>query len=107
MPDNNNNDTALLAAKLGALHDDVSEIKAALTKLSDAITKLALVEERQTQAAAALERAFTAIEKIERRLASLEQVQPEQKRTAKWLERAVVAIVAAVAAMFAKKAGLL
>lgn len=107
MQDNNNNDTALLAAKLCALHEDVSEIKAALTKLSDAITKLALVEERQTQSAAALERAFTAIEKIERRLASLEQSQPEQKRTAKWLERAVVAIVAAVAAMFAKKAGLL
>ena len=64
MQDNNNNDTALLAAKLGALHEDVSEIKAALTKLSDAITKLALVEERQTQSAAALERAFTAIEKI-------------------------------------------
>jgi hypothetical protein len=43
MQDNNNNDTSLLAAKLGALHEDVSEIKAALTKLSDAITKLVTV----------------------------------------------------------------
>lgn len=107
MPQNNNNDLGVLTAKMTTLHEDVIEIKAALRQLSDAITKLALVEERQTQAAAALERAFLAIDKVEARLAAIETNQPDQKRAAKWLDRAVLALIGALAAMFAKKVGLL
>ena len=107
MVENNNNDTALLAAKLSALHEDVGEVKAALRELSDAITKLALVEERQSQTSSALERAFIAIEKIETRLSMLERVQPEARRAARWLDRALWAAAAAVAMFIGRKAGLI
>lgn len=106
-PQNENNDTGLLAAKLEALHEDVIEVKGALQELSEAITKLALVEERQSQTAASLERAFVALEKIETRVTAIERMQPDQRRTAKWMDRAVVAMVATLAAIFAKKVGLL
>ena len=39
--------TEILTVKLEALHSDVSEIKSSLDKVSEAITKLALVEQQQ------------------------------------------------------------
>jgi hypothetical protein len=93
--------------RLNALHEDIGEIKVALGKLSDAITKLALVEERQTQAAQALERAFKAIEKIESRLTSLEHKNIFNGISNKWVDRGVTALVVAAAALIAKAAGLL
>lgn len=100
-----NNDLAVLSTKLTVLHDDVIEIKSALSKLSDAITKLALVEERQSQTTQALERAFVAIERVEVRLASLEHAQPEARRIARWTDRAVWAGIAAAAMFAARKIG--
>lgn len=107
MVEQNNNDLGILTTKLGVLHDDVNEIKAALSKLSDAITKLALVEERQSQTTQALERAFVAIERVETRLASIERAQPEARRMAHWLDRALWAAAAAVAVFVARKVGLI
>ena len=68
--------TEILTVKLEALHSDVSEIKSALDKVSEAITKLALVEQQQNQIASSLERAFKAISKLEDRLVALEQSAP-------------------------------
>ncbi len=107
MPEQNNNELGILTTKLGVLHDDVNEIKAALSKLSDAITKLALVEERQTQTSQALERSFVGIERIETRLASLERTAPEARRAAHWIDRAMWAAAAAIAVLFARKTGLI
>ena len=69
----------VLAVKLDMLHSDVVDMKTALGELSKAITKLALVEERQSQTAEALERAFKSIGKIEDRLSALEQAAPKSK----------------------------
>ena len=100
----------VLSVKLEALHNDVSEVKTALNKLSEAITKLALVEERQVQTAEALERAFKAIGKIEDRLSTLEQKQaaqtPKYTEVAKWVDRGLVGLAGAGAVMLAKSAGL-
>lgn len=100
----------VLTVKLEALHTDVTEVKSALNKLSDAITKLALVEERQAQTADALERAFKAIGKIEDRLSSMEKTYAEQKpqytEVAKWVDRGLVALAGAGAVLIAKSAGL-
>ena len=89
----------LLELKLHALHEDVGEVKTALNKLSEAITKLALVEQQQSQIAASLERAFKAIGKIEDRLAALEQQSaaaiPQQNEMAKWVDRGIVALAGA------------
>ena len=88
-----------LANKLMSLHDDVSEIKGALRDLTSAITKLALIEERQTVTNAALERAFVAISRVENRLSELERLAPMNNQSRMWVERAVLA-VAGAALMF-------
>lgn len=98
---------SVLSVKLEMLHTDVVEVKTALGKLSEAITKLALVEERQSQTAEAMERAFKAIGKIEDRLTALEQVAPKSKETSIWVDRLILALIAAVAGYVGKKVGLL
>ena len=97
----------LSLARMESLHSDVGEIKAALKDLTQAITKLALIEERQAQASLALERAFVAMSKLEDRVQELERSEPAHSRTSEWVDRAVWS-TAGVAAMFvAAKAGLL
>ena len=84
-----------LASKLLSLHEDVSEIKGALKDLTSAITKLALIEERQTVTNASLERAFVAISRVEDRLTELERLTPLNNQARIWVERFVIAIVSA------------
>lgn len=90
-------DTALLAARLDTLHGDVAEIKSAMNELTQAIMKLALIEERLAVAARTQERAFAAIEKLEERVGSLEQKMPINDRTTIWVDRGIMAIVGAAA----------
>lgn len=84
-----------LASKLMSLHDDVSEIKSALKDLTFAITKLALIEERQTVTNASLERAFMAISRVENRLTELERAAPMNNQTRIWVERFIIALAGA------------
>jgi hypothetical protein len=80
---------SILEARLDLLHSDVSDVKKSLDKLADAITKLALVEERQINLSAAQERGFIALERLEARLNSVELRIPENSRTTIWLDRLV------------------
>ena len=98
--------TEILTVKLEALHSDVSEIKSALDRVSEAITKLALVEQQQNQIASSLERAFRAIGKLEDRLTKLEQAAPAQSDAAKWVDRALVELVGPGAVIVAKTLGI-
>ena len=97
----------ILAVKLDMLHSDVVDMKTALNELSKAITKLALVEERQSQTAEALERAFKAISRIEDRLSILERSAPKSKETSAWVDRFIFGAVMAVAGFIGTKLGLL
>lgn len=99
-------DSSVLAAKLEMLHGDVVDVKTALTELSKAITKLALVEERQAQTAEALERAFKAIGKIEDRLSALEQAAPKAKETSAWMDRFILGLLMLVMGFIGTKVGL-
>lgn len=96
----------ILTVKLEALHSDVSDIKSALDRLSDAITKLALVEQQQSQIAAALERAFKAIAKVEDRVTTIEKAQavakPMQTNTDRWVDRGLMAVAGAGVVFIAK-----
>jgi hypothetical protein len=101
----------------------VTKVEASMDKVADALTKLAVIEERQTADRAALERAFTAIqvteercaqafektvaklEKIESRVDTLEQAAPITAQTSQWVMTAVWAVVAATAMYIAKKIG--
>lgn len=103
----------IFSVKLDALHKDVGEVKTALNKLSDAITKLALVEQQQGQIAAALDRAFKAISKVEEgitgdlnaldvRVTAVELAQPKHNSAALWVDRALVGLAGAGAALLAR-----
>lgn len=99
-------DNSVLATKLEMLHGDVVDVKTALNELSKAITKLALVEERQSQTAEALERAFKAIGKIEDRLSALEQAAPKSRETSAWMDRFILGLLMLVMGFIGTKVGL-
>ena len=57
----------VLATKIEGLTQDMGEMKHGIAKMADALTKLTIVEERQTQTILAQERAFKALERVEER----------------------------------------
>lgn len=100
-------DPEILAVRLEALHSDMSEMKTVLNKLSDALTKLALIEQTQSQTAGSLERAFKMLEKIETRVTALELAQPKNDFASTWVDRIITATVGFAAAIIAAKFGIM
>lgn len=107
-------DINVVITRLGLLSEDVGELKETLRQIASAVTRLALVEERQMQTNEAMSRAFKQIDKldmkltgIEQRLGTLERMQPLQQQTNGWVMTSVW-IAAGAAVMFvAKKTGIL
>lgn len=97
----------VIAVRLDNLHEDVSSMSVVLRELATAVTKLAVIEERQGQAAQALERAFKVLEKVEGRLDLLEKSQPMQQQATDWVRTGVWMVVGMVALFIAKKVGLM
>ena len=116
----------VFAAKIEGLAQDMSEMKHGIAKMADALTKLAIVEERQTQTILAQERAFKALERVEERqrlhemqcldrendlrqliadsnerlaarVAELEKAEPMQAQTSKWVTAGVWGALALLA----------
>lgn len=90
----------ILTTRMDVIHNDVTDIKSALKDLTAAITKLALIEERQTKTTQSLD-------KIEARISRLEQQIPIYTSAAKWVDRGVVALVTGAVVFIAKKSGLM
>lgn len=84
---------SVLSTRLEVLHEDVSEIKSSMNLLTEAITKLALIEERQAVANNSLDRAFAIMDNLEKRIASLEVQAPKNQTTNLWVDRIVMFIV--------------
>jgi hypothetical protein len=106
--------TARLEARLDELRGDVGDLKTAMRDLATALTQIALVEERQAQAAAALERAFNAVGKVDARVTSLEgrvfeleKGDVEQSKAASMAERVLLVCAGLVGMYLLKKAGLM
>lgn len=116
----------VLATKIEGLAQDMNEMKHGIAKMADALTKLAIVEERQTQTILAQERAFKALERVEERqrqhelqsrdqekvlrqliadsnerlsirVAELEKAEPMQAQTSKWVTAGVWGALALLA----------
>ena len=116
----------VLATKIEGLAQDMSEMKHGIAKMADALTKLAIVEERQTQTILAQERAFKALERVEERqrthelqlrdqekglrqliadsnerlsarIGELEKAEPMQAQTSKWVTAGVWGALALLA----------
>ena len=125
----------VLATKIEGLAQDMSEMKHGIAKMADALTKLAIVEERQTQTILAQERAFKALERVEERqrthelvckdqdkevrqliadsnerlsgrVGELEKAEPMQEQTGKWVMAAVWGAAGLLAMFVAKQLGL-
>ncbi len=126
----------VLAERIDGLCEDMSEMKHGITKMADALTKLAIVEERQTQTILAQERAFKALERVEERqrthelvckdqdkevrqliadsnerlstrVAELEKAEPMQEQTGKWVMAAVWGAAILAVTIIAKKIGII
>ena len=116
----------VLAERVEGLCIDIGEMKIGISKMADALTKLAIVEERQTQTILAQERAFQALERVEERqrqhemqcrdqdkevrqliadsnerlstrVAELEKAEPMQAQTSKWVTAGVWGALALLA----------
>ena len=116
----------VLAERVEGLCIDIGEMKIGISKMADALTKLAIVEERQTQTILAQERAFKALERVEERqrqhelqcrdqekevrqliadsnerlsirVSELEKAEPMQAQTSKWVTAGVWGALALLA----------
>ena len=103
MPDS---DINVVIMRLGVLSDDVGELKLTLREIATAVTRLALVEERQSQTNEALARAFKQLDKLDGRLSAIERELPLQRKTSSWVFAAVSATAGAAILFIAKKVGL-
>lgn len=105
----------LIAARLDTFHADMQDIKATQKEMATAFSRLVLMEERQINTSAAIERCFKQQEKlehkveayekahresfqaVERRVDTLETEAPTNKRTSDWVFMGIIGFVALVA----------
>lgn len=88
------------------IREDQHAMRAAIERMSEAVTRLALVEERQAAASTAIERLVKSLERLDERLRRLEVAEPMQAKAAEWVQSAVWAAAAAAVMFMAGKAGL-
>ena len=125
----------VLAERIDGLCVDMGELKHGIAKMADALTKLAIIDERQTQTILAQERAFKALERVEERqrqhelqcrdqeevlrqliadsnerlsarVGELEKAEPMEAQTGKWVMAAVWGAAGLLALFVAKQLGL-
>lgn len=82
--------------RLESLASDVSGMRADLTRLAEAYSRMAVIEERQSSSNGALERAFGEIKTLSARIAALEQAQPIHTQTTAWVNKAIALLLAGV-----------
>lgn len=89
-------DLAVAIAKIESISGDMVEIKQTMRELAAAVSRLAVIEERQSTTNDSITRAFKQISELNSRVTSLEQAQPIQKQSSDFVQTAVKYIVAAV-----------
>lgn len=96
MPPPDNADIAVAIAKMESISGDLAEVKATMRELATAVSRLAVIEERQNGTNESLGRAFSEITRLTGRIVALEQSQPIQKQSSDLVQAAVKYLVAAV-----------
>ena len=89
------------------IREDQHAMRAAIERMSEAVTRLTLVEERQAAASTAIERLVQSLEKLDDRLRKLEVAEPMQARSSEWMMNAVWAVAGLSAMFIAAKVGLI
>ena len=93
--------------KINTIGQELAEIKADMKQLVQAMTRLALAEERIGQVNAALERVLRKIDALEQDALKHKLDGVDARRTSVWVDRGIVAAVGAAVMYIAKKTGLL
>jgi len=79
--------------RLTNLHDDVNDLKEStrdsMKEIANAITKLVLLEERQSHTNDNFSRVVNQLDNIQRRVEELEKQEPIQRLTSKWMMTAI------------------
>lgn len=115
-PKNQEASIALVAERISNLHTDLTDLKQSLEKsmdkVTEAVTKLVLVEERQSvmnnnydRVVQQLEKSELKYSKLEERVDAIEKEQPMQKQISKWVIAAVTAIVGMACTIILKQLG--
>lgn len=91
-----------MQAEIGSIRQSLAEVKNTMSKMADALERLARLEERHANTASALDRAFTALTRLEARIEAIERQQPVQKLTSDWVINLVWAVVGTGATLLVK-----
>ena len=97
----------VLAARMDALKATVDEMKTTVKELVNIVGHLARIDERQMQATATTDRISTELDELRKEVQVLQQAAPANASSAMWIERAIIALVAATLVYIAKETGLL
>jgi hypothetical protein len=98
---------ALLTHKVESLHEDMGEMKVVMRDVANALTKLALIDERQANMLEAQERIFNLIERLDNRVDDLEKEDGKQSVATGWVYAAVWGAAGLLAMYVAKMLGLI
>ena len=117
--ENNMDDTTvkIVVDRLQSLHQDVNELKdsmrESMKEISSAVTKLVLLEERNTETVRLIERAMKELDdqkvehnKLADKVNSLAEQAPLNRQTSRMLDALIYAVVGGVLMFIGKKLGL-
>ena len=108
---NNDVNIQVVIDRLTNLHEDVNDLKEStrdsMKEIASAITKLVLLEERQSHANDNFSRVVNQLDNIQRRVEELEKQEPIQKLTSKWMLTAVWGAATGAVYLAAKFMGIL
>ncbi|HAI59820.1 MAG TPA: hypothetical protein DCM32_08085 [Xanthomonadaceae bacterium] len=97
----------LMRAGIDDLRASHLKMEASMQRMAEAVTRLAVVEERQDASLASLAKLDATIDDLSRRLRAVETQGPSNARVEQWLNYALIAIAGAAMAYVAKSTGLI
>jgi hypothetical protein len=97
----------VLTHKVESLHSDMNEMKVVMRDVASALTKLALIDERQSKMLETQERIFKLLDRLDVRVDILEKNEGKQNQATTWVFAAVWGAAGLLAMYIAKMLGLL
>jgi uncharacterized coiled-coil DUF342 family protein len=77
----------------GSIYQDMSEVKESLKEIAKSLNILAVLEEKHTNTAKSLDRAFTEIGEIQKRCEEMEKKLPNLVLASGWVFKAILGIL--------------
>lgn len=87
---------AVALSRMQDMSKDLQEIKSSMKELASAVSRLAVIEERQANTSDSIARAFKEIRGVADRVTTLEQAQPMSKHTSELVQTVSKYVLVAV-----------